>query len=107
MTLPRSMLLPSQYCPQATTNKAVDSREGKAVGMLEVAIPASQGRVERRNHVFDGVSHVTFRLGADLIAQRHQTFLTHTTLACFKPIPQKLKALSHLTTVPDMGLVRM
>jgi len=62
-------------------------------------VPASQGRIERRNNVVDGVPLVTFRLGADFVPQRHQTFLAHPTLPCFKPIPQKLEPFLYKVTL--------
>src|SRR5688572_8890590 len=75
--------------------------------MFEVAVPASQSRIERRNHAFNGVTHVTLRLVADFIAQRHQTFLAYPTLSCFKPVTQKLEPLPLHPTIPDMGFIRM
>src|SRR6266568_7641734 len=75
--------------------------------MLEVAVPAAQSRIESRNNVRNGVPLVTFRLGADVIAQGHQTLLAYPTLPCFKPVPQKLEPLTLDTAVPNMGLVRM
>lgn len=77
------------------------------MGMFEVAVPAFQSRIERRNHAIDRMSAVTLRLGADPIAQRHQTFLAHPTLPCFEPVPQKLEPLPFDTAVPDMRFVRM
>jgi hypothetical protein len=57
------------------------------VSMFEVAIPAFQSRVKRRNHVLKGMTHGTLRLGADFIPQRHQTFLAYPTAALVKIHP--------------------
>lgn len=37
------------------------------MGLFEVAIPAFQDRVERRNHTRDGVSSIAGRPGTNLI----------------------------------------
>ena len=101
--LTRSVLLPAQHRPQPAANEAVDRGECEPVSMLEVAVPAAQSRVESRNDVSEGVPLVTFRLGADVVAQGHQTLLAYPTLPCFKPVPQKLEPLALDTAVPNMG----
>ena len=77
------------------------------MSMLEVAVPAAQSRIESRNDVSDGIPLVTLGLGADVIAQGHQTFLAYPTLPCFKPVSQKLEPLTFDTAIPNMGFVRV
>src|SRR5512138_1919710 len=102
-----SVLLTAQQRSQATANKPVERRESVPMGMLEVAVPASQSRVERRNHASDGAAHSLLRLRADFIAQGHQTFLARPTLPCLKPVAQKLEPLTRHPAIPNMGFVRM
>src|SRR6267154_3943516 len=45
-TLTRTMKLSAQDRSQTATNKAVDEREGVTVGVLEIAEPATQDRVD-------------------------------------------------------------
>ena len=70
-----SVLLTAQQRSQATANKPVERRESVPMGMLEVAVPALQSRVQRLNHASDGRPHGLLRLGADLIAQDIRLFL--------------------------------
>ena len=79
-----SVLLTAQQRSQATANKPVERRESVPMGMLEVAVPALQSRVQRLNHASDGRPHGLLRLGANFIPQEHQTFLAHPTLPGFK-----------------------
>src|SRR5450759_1652275 len=76
------VFLAAQNRPQTAADKAVERREYQPMGMLEVAKPAAQGRVERRNHALNGVTHGTLGLGADFVPQDHQTFAAHPSLPC-------------------------
>src|SRR5437879_5560372 len=67
VSLTRSALLLAQHCPQSTANKAVDRRECVPMGMLEVAIPALQDGIERRNRALDGVAVIAGREGTDFV----------------------------------------
>jgi hypothetical protein len=55
-TLTRAMKLSAQDRSQTATNKAVDGREGVSVGVLEIAEPATQEWIERRNDALDRVT---------------------------------------------------
>ena len=67
------MKLSTQDRSQTATNKAVDGREGVSVGVLEIAEPATQEWIERRNGVLDRVTPVTPGQGPDFIPQPHET----------------------------------
>jgi hypothetical protein len=58
-TLTRTMKLSAQKRSQTATNKAVDGREGVVVGVLKIAEPATQDRVDRRNDALDRIAPVT------------------------------------------------
>ncbi|MGF6782250.1 hypothetical protein P3T21_007491, partial [Paraburkholderia sp. GAS334] len=92
---------------QTATNKAVDGREGVAVGMLEIAEPATQKWIDRGNDVLDRVTPVTPGLGPDFIPQSLEAFLAHPTLALLEPVAQKLEPMTLQPTIPNVGFVGM
>jgi hypothetical protein len=93
-TLPRTMKLSAQNRSQTATNKAVDGREGVTVGVLEIAEPATQDRVDRRNDGLDRIAPATLGQGPNLIPQPHETLLAHPTLARLEPVTQKLEPMT-------------
>lgn len=66
--LTRSVLLFPQHRPQSTPDKAVDRREGEAMGMFEVGVPTLQRRVERRNNALDGTAAIARREVTELMS---------------------------------------
>ncbi|CAB3775339.1 hypothetical protein LMG29542_08721 [Paraburkholderia humisilvae] len=101
------MKLSAQDRSQTTTNEAVDGREGVAVGVLEIAKPATKEWIDRGNDVLDRVTPVTPGLGPDFIPQPHEALLAHPTLARLEPVTQKLKPTTLQPTVPNVGFVGM
>ena len=106
-TLTRTMKLSAQDRPQTTTNKAVDRREGVLVCMLEIAEPAAQDRVDRRNDALDRIAPVTLGQGPEFIPQPHETLLAHLPLARLEPVTQKLEPLTLEPAIPKVGFVGM
>jgi hypothetical protein len=94
VTLRGTMKLSAQDRSQTATDKAVDGREGVAVGMLEIAEPATQEWIDRGNDVRDRVTPVTPGLGPDFIPQSREAFLAHPTLARLEPVAQKLEPMT-------------
>lgn len=76
-----------------TTDEPIHRRELMPVGVLEVALPAAQHRIDGHNHVLDGLSTVTLCLRADSIPHRFQTFLANQAPTYLKPVPQKLESM--------------
>jgi hypothetical protein len=106
-TLTRTMKLSAQDRSQTATNKAVDGLEGVAGGVLEIAEPATQEWIERRNDALDRVTPVPLGQGPDFIPQAHETLLAHPTLARLEPVTQKLEPMTRLPAIPNVGFVRM
>jgi hypothetical protein len=102
-TLTRTMKLSAQDRSQTSTNKAVDRREGVLVCMLEIAEPAAQDRVDRRNDGLDRIGPVTLGPGPDFIPQPHETLPAHQAAARLEPITQKLEPMTLQPTVPNVG----
>ena len=93
--------------PAPAANEAVDRGECEPVRMLEVAVPAAQGRIESRNDVSDGIPFVTLASWRGCYRARTSDFRAYPPLPCFKPVPQKLEPLTLDTAIPNMGFVRM
>jgi hypothetical protein len=51
--LTRTIKLSAQDRSQTATNETIDGREGVAVGVLEIAEPATQEWIDRGNDVLD------------------------------------------------------
>ncbi len=81
-----SMLLAAQDRPQATADKAVEGREGITMGVLEVAKPPLQDRIERRDNACDMVTAIAFPQGTDFVLERGETLLANPALPGLKAI---------------------
>src|ERR1700692_3880813 len=90
----RTMKLSAQDRSQTATNKAVDVREGVAVGGREIAEPATQEWIDRGNDLRDRVPPVTPGQGPDFIPQSHEALLAHPTLTGLEPVTQKLEPMT-------------
>jgi hypothetical protein len=106
-TLSGTMKLSAQDRSQTPTNKAVDGREGVAMGVLEIAKPATQNRVDRRNDGLDRIAPATLGEGPEFIPQPHETLLAHPTLARLEPVTQKLEPMTLQPAIPNVGFVGM
>jgi hypothetical protein len=79
--LTRTMKLSAHDRSQTAMNKAVDGREGVAIGMLEIAEPATQEWIDRGNGVLDRVTPITPGQGPDFIPQPHETAVSESPRA--------------------------
>lgn len=93
-TLTRTMKLSAQDRSQAATNKAVDGREGVAVGVLEIAKPATQGRLIDATML--SIESPLLRLVRARILSRSpvRLFLRSPTLTGLEPVTQELEAVT-------------
>jgi hypothetical protein len=104
-TLTRAMKLSAQDRSQTATNKAVDGREGVSVGVLEIAEPATQEGIERRNDALDRVTPVSPGQGPDFVPQPHEALFAHPTLARLEPVAQKFEPMTLQPAIPNVGFV--
>src|SRR5712691_10904305 len=102
-----TLLLLAQQLAQPPSNEAVECDEGGRVGMLEVAEPAAQHRVEIIDDPLEALASCPSCLGPDVVLEAGQALLTDPTPAGFEPVAEELEALPGPPAVADMRLVRM
>ncbi len=86
---PRSFLLLAQHRPQPAANEAIQLAKLPWVGVLEVAKPAFQDRIERLNDPLEAHPLCAAGLAPQFVLQGFQAFLT-----------------SKLTTAPNVAGVK-
>lgn len=77
------------------------------MGVLMVAKPTSQRRVEIRNDSLKALTPRPSRLRSHAILESLKALLAHPTLPGFEPIAQKVETFSRLPAVAEMCFVRM
>ncbi len=75
--------------------------------MLEVGKPATQDGIEVLNDALQAVATRTPRLLADNVLQSRETFLAYGATTTLEAIAEKLKPVTGLPTIPEMGLLGM
>ena len=77
------------------------------MGVLEVAEPAAQHRIETGNHAGKAVATGAPSLSSDAVLEPVEALLTYKALAALEPLAEEVEAFPGLTAVADMRLVRM
>ena len=73
--------------------------------MLEVVKPPAQHRIQIGDDRGQAVSSRAFGLDPDALAQRFETLSPYPAPSRLEAIAEKLKSLSLLPTIPDVGLL--
>src|SRR3954452_3705137 len=92
---------------QAPTHEAIEDAEQSRPGMLEVAKPSPQHRVEVVDDPPEAVTPAAARLHPHRVLQRLQALLANQTLARLKPVAKEVEPLPRLSAVTNPRLVRM
>ena len=106
-TKARTFLLFAQERPQSSSDQRVQRLKHAPLGMLEVAIPSSQHRVEFGDDPPETVTSRAPRERAHFVFQGHQALLPHLARTRFKSVTERLEALPFNPAIPKVGLVRM
>src|SRR5215204_5290141 len=99
------LLLLAQEGTQPSSDEAVHLGEGRMVGMLEVAEPASQRRIEVADDARQAVAARAPRLVSHLVLEPVEALLAHPSPASLEPVAQELEALAGQAAVADVRLV--
>src|SRR5712691_5737685 len=102
-----TFLLLAQERAQPSADELVEHDEGAGIGMLEVAEPAAQHRVEFFDDPREADPARSSRLRPDVVLEAGQALLADKALSGFKPIAEELEAFPRLPAVAHVRLVRM
>src|SRR4029453_10951652 len=101
-----SLLLLAQDGAQPSSNHPVECPEGVAMGMLEVAEPASEQWVEIGDDTRKTRPARPSRLGPDAVLEAGKALLAYPAPSGFEPVAEELEAFPRLPTIAEMGLHR-
>src|SRR5882672_6975182 len=100
-----ALFLLTQDRAQASADKAVEDTEQSWRGMLEVAKPPPQQRVEVIDDPPQAVAPAAARQTSHFVLERLQALLAHQPATCLEPVAKEIETLSRLAAVADPCLV--
>src|SRR3954453_5394146 len=106
-TKSRTLVLLAQDRAQPSSDEAVQRAELGTHGVLEVAKPAFEHRIEIADDPLQARTPASPRLAAHLVPDRFAALLAHEAVAPLEPVAQELEPLTRLSAVSDPRLVRM
>src|SRR5260221_390243 len=104
---PGPFVLLAQDGPQPPPNETIKVAELEWCGVLEIAEPSPQRRIEIRDDPREAVTSAAYRLGPHLVLERSQALLSHEPATRLEPVAEEIESLSRLLAVDDPRLVRM
>src|SRR5882757_3942943 len=104
---PRPLVLLAQDGTQPPPNETIKAAELEWRGVLEIAEPSPQRRIEVRNDPREAVTSAAVRFGPHLVLDRYQALLSHQPATRLEPVAEEFESLSRLSAVDDPRLVRM
>src|SRR5258708_37565537 len=104
---PGPLVLLAQDGPQAPPNETIKVAELEWCGVLEIAEPSPQRRIEIRDDPREAVSSAAYRLGPHLVLERSQALLSHEPATRLEPVAEEIKSFSRLSAFAHPPLVRM
>src|SRR6202140_4055402 len=104
---PGPLVLLAQDGPQPPPNETIKVAELEWCGVLEIAEPSPQRRIEIRDDPREAVTSAAYRLGPHLVLERSQSCLSHEPATRLEPVAEEIESLSRLLAVDDPRLVRM
>src|ERR1700730_2692174 len=104
---PGPLVLLAQDGSQPPPNETIKVAELEWCGVLEIAEPSPQRRIEIRDDPREAVTSAAYRLGPHLVLERFQALLSHEPATRLEPVAEEIESLSRLSAVDDPRLVRM
>src|SRR5208337_1687947 len=101
-----SFLLLAQHRSQPSAHEGVDVLEAGG-RVLEVAKPALERGIERRDRAGEALSARPFGLGPDPVPKAQNAFLSHEPVPGLEAIAEELEALPLDPAIPDAGFGRV
>src|SRR6202022_593933 len=104
---PGPLVLLAQDGTQPPPNETIKVAELEWCGVLEIAEPSPQRRVDIRDDPREAVTSAAYRLGPHLVLERFQALLSHEPATRLEPVAEEIESLPRLLAVDDPRLVRM
>src|ERR1700724_3624382 len=104
---PGPLVLLAQDGSQPPPNETIKVAELEWCGVLEIAEPSPQRRIEIRDDPREAVTSAAYSLGPHLVLERSQALLSHEPATRLEPVAEEIESLSRLSAVDDPRLVRM
>lgn len=101
------LVLLAQDGTQPAPNELIKGAELEWRGVLEVAEPSPQRRIEVRNDPREAVTSAADRFGPYLVLERFQALLSYEPAPRLEPVAEEIESLPRLSAVDDPRLVRM
>src|ERR1700737_1669966 len=92
---------------QPSPNETIKVAELEWCGVLEIAEPSPQRRVDIRDDPREAVTSAAYRFGPPLVLERFQALLSHEPAPRLEPVAEEIESLPRLSAVDDPRLVRM
>src|SRR5215469_5906767 len=96
-----ALFLLAQDGAQPAAGKTVEDAEQSRCGVLEIAKPAPQQRVEITDDPLEAVASAAAGHASHFVLERLEALRAHQPATRLKPIAQELKSLSRLAAVAD------
>src|SRR5919197_4848793 len=100
-----SLLLLSKDRSQASAHECIHPLKGHGMSMLKIVKPTANRRIQLGNNLRQTVSACALGPHPNPISKCRETLFANPAPPRLEAIAQKLKALSFLSTVTDVGLV--
>src|SRR6202163_604776 len=104
---PGPLVLLAQDGTQPPPNETIKVAELEWCGVLEIAEPSPQRRVDIRDDPREAVTSAAYRLGPHLVLERFQALLSHEPATRLEPVAEEIESLARLSAVNRPRLVRM
>src|SRR6266478_3891031 len=104
---PGPLVLLAQDGTQPPPNETIKVAELEWCGVLEIAEPSPQRRIEIRDDPREAVTSAAYRFGPHLVLERFQALLSHEPATRLEPVAEEIESLPRLLAVDDPRLVRM
>src|SRR5205807_9792121 len=104
---PGPLVLLAQDGTQPPPNETIKVAELEWCGVLEIAEPSPQRRIEIRDDPREAVTSAAYRFSPHLILERSQALLSHEPAVRLESVTEEVESLPRLSAVDDPRLVRV
>src|SRR5882724_1227519 len=101
------LVLLAQDGAQPPPDETIKNAELEWCGMLEIAEPSPQRRIEIRDDPREAVTSAAYRFSPHLVLERSQALVSHQPTTRFESVAEEVESLPRLSAVDDPRLVRM
>src|SRR6202140_1397380 len=101
---PGPLVLLAKDGPQPPPNETIKVAELEWCGVLEIAEPSPQRRVEIRDDPREAVTSAAYRFGPHLVLERSQALGSHEPTTRFESVAEEVETLPRLSAVDDPRL---